>query len=172
MIMINRIILVAVSLVILTGCSGMKSVSKALGHKAVYTELFIEAEPEEIWAVITDADNYPRWNAVIVEAKGEYALGSKIRNAVAEPGKKPAKITSVVEVYDPPYHLNQFGGYMGIITFDHHYELERVDGGTKVKQWEDYTGIYVHFWDASWVEPAYQGVNEALRLEVLRRREE
>ena len=31
----------------------------------------------------------------------------------------------------PPYHLNQFGGYTGIITFDHHYILEKVDGGNK-----------------------------------------
>ena len=66
--------------------------------------------------------------------------------------------------------MNQFGGYTGIITFDHHYILEKVDGGTKVIQREEYTGVYMNFWDASWVEPAYGRVNEALRDEVIKRK--
>ena len=73
-------------------------------------------------------------------------------------------------IYELPFHLNQCGGYKGIITFDHHYILEKVEGGTKFIQREDYTGLYVHFWDASWVEPAYSRVNLALRDEVMKRR--
>ena len=43
---------------ILTGCSSMNNFSKSLGHHEVYTETVIAAEPEEVWAVITDAPNY------------------------------------------------------------------------------------------------------------------
>ena len=157
------------SLVLLTGCGSMKSVSKSLGHTEVYTEIFIEAEPEEVWAVLTDAESYSTWNPVIIKAEGSYAPGAKIVNHLVEKDKKAVKIKSRVEVFDPPYHLNQFGGYMGVITFDHHYILEKVEGGTKVIQREDYTGFYVHFWDSTWVTPAYQRVNEGLRAEVLRR---
>ena len=53
-----------------------------------------------------------------------------------------------------------------VITFDHHYILEKVEEGTKVIQKEEYTGFYVNFWDSSWVEPAYNQVNEALKKEV------
>ena len=165
-----RSFVILLGVTLLTGCSGMKSVSKALGHKDVYTELFIEAEPEEIWAVITDAEGYAGWNNVIVQAKGEYAQDAKIMNWVAEPGKKPAKISSKVEIYDEPYHLNQFGGYLGVITFDHHYILEKVEGGTKVIQRENYTGFYTHFWDHTWLNEGYATVNRNLRDEVLRRR--
>ena len=84
--------------------------------------------------------------------------------------KKPTKIKSKVVKFEPPFHLNQFGGYRGIITFDHHYILEKVEEGTKVIQKEEYTGFYVNFWDSSWVEPAYNQVNEALKKEVLRRK--
>jgi hypothetical protein len=167
-----RVIGVIVVVMILTRFIHMRSISKALGHVEVHTELFIEAEPEEIWSVITDAKNYERWNPVIIKAIGEYKHGAKIRNTLAEPGKKPVEVTSRVEIYEEPYHLNQFGGYVGIITFDHHYELEKVQGGTKVKQWEVYTGFYVHFWDSSWVEASYQHVNAALREEVFRRRKQ
>ena len=46
-------------------------------------------------------------------------------------GQEPVEIKSRVELFDPPRHLNQFGGYVGVITFDHHYILEPVDGGTR-----------------------------------------
>jgi len=154
----------------LGGCSAMKSISKAFGHKDVYTEIFIEAAPEEVWAVITDAQSYRDWNSVIVEARGNYELGAKIENLVREKDGSEAWIKSKVEIYDRPRHLNQFGGYLGVITFDHHYILEPVDGGTKVIQREDYTGLYVHFWDHEWLTPGYGKVNKGLREEVLRRK--
>lgn len=152
----------------LTGCSSMNNISKSLGHHEVYTETIIAAEPEEVWAVITDASNYKNWNPVITNAEGTYAKGATIINTVVEDGKKPTTIKSKVVKFDPPYHLNQFGGYRGIITFDHHYILEKIDAGTKVIQKEEYTGFYVNFWDSAWVEPAYRRVNEALKQEVTR----
>ena len=152
--------------IIFTGCSSMNNFSKSLGHHEVYTETIIPAEPEEVWAVITDAPNYKNWNPVIINAVGAYAEGATIINTVVEDGKKPTEIKSKVVKFEPPFHLNQFGGYKGIITFDHHYILEKVDAGTKVIQKEEYTGFYVNFWDSAWVEPAYRRVNEALKQEV------
>ena len=150
----------------LMGCTSMNNFSKSLGHHEVYTETIIAAEPEEVWAVITDASNYKNWNPVITNAVGTYAEGATIINTVVEDGKKPTEIKSKVVKFEPPYQLNQFGGYRGIITFDHHYILEKVDAGTKVIQKEEYTGFYVNFWDSAWVEPAYSRVNEALKQEV------
>ena len=95
---------------VLSGCAAMKSVSKSLGHTEVFTEIMIEATPEEVWAVITDAESYGDWNPVIIEAEGSYALGATIRNMVVEDGKDPVAIKSRVELFDAPRHLNQFGG--------------------------------------------------------------
>ena len=163
-------ILLGAAMLVLSGCGAMKSVSRSLGHKAVFTEIFIEATPDEVWAVITDAPSYGDWNSVIIEAKGSYGTGAKIENLVVENDGSQAWITSKVELFDPPHHLNQFGGYLGVITFDHHYILEAVEGGTKVIQREDYTGLYVHFWDAEWLQDGYSLVNRGLRDEVLRRK--
>ena len=154
----------------LVGCSSMNNFSKSLGHHEVYTETIIAAEPEEVWAVITDAPNYKNWNPVIINVEGTYREDATITNTVVEEGKKPTNIKSKVIKFEPPFHLNQFGGYRGIITFDHHYILEKVEEGTKVIQKEEYTGFYVNFWDSSWVEPAYKKVNEGLKQEVLRRK--
>ena len=49
--------------------------------------------------------------------------------------------------------------------------VQSVDGGTRVTQHEEYRGIGVWFWDESWVEPAYAGVNEALGKRVIHAKE-
>jgi len=56
---------------------------------------------------------------------------------------------------------------MGIITFDHHSIVEKVDAGNEVIQKEKHTGFYVNFWDSACVEPAHRRVNNALHKEVL-----
>ena len=132
--------------------------------------MMIEAAPEDLWSVSTDAQSCRHWNPFIINAVGAYEEGENITNSVVEAEEKEVTITSKIVTIDPPHNLNQFGGYTGIIAFDHHYELEKVKGGTKLVQREEYTGLCVHFWDASWVEPAYQRVNEVLRTGVLRRK--
>jgi hypothetical protein len=62
--------------------------------------------------------------------------------------------------------LNQAGGIPGFLTQDHTYLLEPVDGGTRLTQHEEFRGIYLLFWDTSWIEPAYQKSNENLRGKV------
>lgn len=53
-----------------------------------------------------------------------------------------------------------------MLTFDHTWRLEVVDGGTRVTQSEEYRGIGVLFWDPAWVEEAYEQANFNLRDRV------
>ena len=39
----------------------------------------IEAEPAIVWALLTHAADYPRWNSTIVSIEGEIAFGEKIK---------------------------------------------------------------------------------------------
>lgn len=66
----------------------------------------------------------------------------------------------------PDSELNQVGGIPGVLTFDHTWRLEVVDGGTRVTQSEEYRGIGVLFWDPAWVEEAYEQANFNLRDRV------
>lgn len=140
--------------------------------KTVHTELFIPAQPEEVWAVLADGAKYEEWNPVLVPVAGELREGEAVRYRMTEPNGKESMIDSKVVRMVPNEKLNQFGGVPGIITFDHTYLLEVVAGGTRVTQHEEYRGVYVPFWDASWVEGAYAKVNEALRDRVLEQRGE
>ena len=137
-----------------------------LGHKSVHAELVIEAPPEKIWAVLTDAPSYAEWNPVFVEVNGEYGEGKTMTYQMKDPKGAVTEVKAEIIKFAPNEELNQFGGMRGILTFDHHWILEPVEGGTKVIQHEDYRGIGVWFWDPSWFQTAYGEAIVALRDRV------
>ncbi|MEM7584327.1 MAG: SRPBCC domain-containing protein [Acidobacteriota bacterium] len=147
--------------------TGIIMATALLGHKIIHTEIVIPAMPENVWPVLTDAPGYSSWNPVMVEVEGEYREGAKLTYRVRETSGKESTMTSKVIRLVERRELRQFGGIRGILTFEHRWILEPVDGGTRVTQHEEYRGVGVWFWDASWVEPAYSRANEALREKVL-----
>jgi hypothetical protein len=137
-----------------------------LSCKAVHTEITIPAEPEIIWSVLTDASGYKAWNPVLVPIEGDLREGEKLKYQMTQPDGKQSEVMARVKKMVELKELNQSGGIPGILTFDHKWLLDPVDEGTRVTQHEEYRGIWVWFWDAGWVEPAYRKANEALRDRV------
>lgn len=139
-----------------------------LGCGKVHTEIVIPAPPDVVWSVLTNPQGYKDWNPVLIPLKGEFRQGEKLTYRMIQPdGKKSEVKAKVIELLDKK-KLNQFGGIRGILTFNHTWLLDPVDGGTRVTQHEEYRGIGVWFWDYSWVETAYSQANEALKNRVLR----
>lgn len=139
---------------------------------SVHTEIVIPSPPSQVWAVLTDASGYKSWNPVFVEAHGVYREGALVTYLLRQPDGQEYRIEVDVANVSDGVELNQCGGPWGILTFDHRWILEPVDGGTKVTQREEYAGIGVWFWDRDWVEPAYARANVALSQEVRRRSSE
>ena len=137
-------------------------------NRSVHTEITIPARPDEVWAVLMDAPAYKEWNPVQIEVKGSYAVGQTMELHIRENEEKSYWIDSEIKELVPNEKLNQGGGMPWILTFDHTYLLEPVDGGTKVVQKEDYHGLWLPFWNSDWIEPAYSKANEALRDRVLK----
>lgn len=142
-----------------------------VGCKGVDAQLTIPAPPEEIWAVLMDGERYGEWNPVLVEVEGEFRQGADLTYQMMTESGEPAEVGAHVVLLDPERELNQAGGYWGILTFDHHWILEPVEGGTRVTQHEDYEGIGVLFFDPGWFEAAYGRGNHALADQVVARRE-
>ncbi len=144
---------------VLLACAGCKSVD---------AQLTIPASPEKIWSVLMDGESYGEWNPVLVEVvEGEFRQGERIKYQMMTESGEAAEVEARVVKLEPDRELNQTGGYWGILTFDHHWILEPVEGGTRVTQHEDYEGIGVLFFDPSWFESAYDRGNHALRERVL-----
>ena len=137
-------------------------IASLLSRKSVHTERLIAAPPEAIWALLVDGASYPDWNPVLVEAAGEHRVGETITYQLREPSGRQYELKAKVRKVEPNRELNQVGGVPLVLTFDHQYLLEPADGGTRIVQHEVYRGLGVWFWDESWVEPAYAGVNDAL----------
>ena len=137
------------------------------GCATVHTEIVIPASPNAVWSVLADAEGYKEWNPVLVPLEGQLRQGETLKYQMTDAsGKKSEVEAKVIEIIETE-KLNQFGGMRGILTFDHTWTLEPVEGGTKVSQHEEYRGIGVWFWDYSWVEPAYSRANEALKKRTL-----
>ena len=137
-----------------------------LTTKTFRVEIFIPAPPETVWAVLMETENYPDWNPTFVKVEGSYELGAKLQNTVKSPDGSLLKMTATVRALTPNRELRQTGGIPGIITFDHRWLLEPVEGGTKVTQHELDRGGFLWFWNSDWIEPAYSSTNEALARRI------
>ena len=132
-----------------------------------HAEIMIPAEPETIWSVLIDAPGYKEWNPLLTPITGSLQEGQKITYQMTQPDGKQSELTSKIKKMIAYEELNQCGGIPGILTFNHKYLLEPVEGGTKVTQHEVDRGIGLLFWDYSWVQPTYEKVNQALKDRVL-----
>ena len=138
-----------------------------LGCASVNTEVLIDAEPETVWSVLIETETYGEWNPVMVSASASHEEGQTVTYEVHIEDEKPAEITSKVETLSENRLLRQSGGIWGILTFDHQYKLEPIEGRTKVIQREDYAGIGLLFWDHKKMQKVYESSNQELKQRVL-----
>ncbi len=71
-------------LLIMTTTSAMGQNGKAATTKKTFSrettvDIDIQADPTIIWALLTNAADYPRWNSTITSMEGTIELGQKIR---------------------------------------------------------------------------------------------
>ena len=160
----NRILLSIIVPVLLIGAAAIFS------NKTYRVERTISATPEAVWAVLMDTAAYGEWNPVFVKVEGSYAADGTVLNTFKDPSGKLFDVTNKVEALEPNRLLRQKGGFTGMLTFDHQWILEPVEDGTKVTQYEIDRGLYVWFWDDSWIIPKYSEVLQALDKEVMSRK--
>ena len=137
------------------------------GRKTFHAEIIIPASPEAVWSVLVSEQGYHHWNPLLVPKQGEITEGGKIVYQMTQPNGKQSDFTSTITQVVPGRLIKQRAGYPLILTADHEYRLEPVEGGTRVIQHEVDNGLAMLFWDSSWVEPTYEKVNEALKTRVL-----
>jgi hypothetical protein len=99
----------------------------------------IQAGPDAIWAILTDATSYPAWDSGIERVEGRIAPGEKLTVvSKANPGRTfPVKVTEFV----PGQRMTWAGGmplglFRGVRTFN----LSPAGGATRFAMREEYTG--------------------------------
>ena len=154
---------------LLSGALVILIAAAVFSHKTYKVERIINAPPEAVWDVLMDTSSYGDWNPVFIKVVGSYQQGGSVQNTFQAPTGEIFDVTNRVTELVPQKLLRQKGGMTGIITFDHQWQLQPVEGGTRVTQYEVDRGIYVWFWDDSWIIPSYTKTLDALAQQVAAR---
>src|SRR5262245_18603322 len=90
--------------------------------KSFVATTIIRARPETIWAILTDAAGYPRWNSTVERIDGHIAAGATLTvYAKATPGRAfPLKVTE----FEAARHMTWRGGMpLGLFNGTRRYTL-------------------------------------------------
>ena len=110
--------------------------------KSFSVSIRISARPEEIWAILTDAADYPSWNPTVEKVEGRIAPGQRVTvHAKISPGRAfPLSVTEFV----PAKRMVWTGGLpFGLFTGERTFELTPSEGGVEFSMRESITGSVV-----------------------------
>ena len=99
----------------------------------------VNARPETLWALLTNAADYPQWNSSVDRIEGRIAAGETIKVHVpVNPGRSfPVKVTAL----EAPRRMVWTGGMpLGLFKGERTFTLTARDGGTEFHMREEYTG--------------------------------
>ncbi len=109
------------------------------------TDIEITASPEEVWAVLTDFANYPRWNPFIRHVDGAAEEGRSLEVCIHPPGERRASFRPRVLVADAPRELRWRAHLLrmpGMFEGEHRFLLEPLPNGrVRFEQSERFSGL-------------------------------
>jgi hypothetical protein len=104
------------------------------------SSITIQAAPEAVWRILTDAAGYPSWNSTVTRVDGQIALGEKVTvHAKVAPGRAfPVNVVA----FDAPRRMVWRGGMpLGLFKGERVFELRPGAGsGVEFSMREDYSG--------------------------------
>jgi len=111
--------------------------------KEISTHIDIDAAPSDVWAVLTDLEGWSEWNPFIPKASGIVAVGERLQAELVPPGRKATTFKPTVTEANPNVTFEWLGrvGMPGVFDGRHRFDLEPIDGGTRFRQSERFTGV-------------------------------
>lgn len=127
-------------------------------------EVRIKASPERVWQVITDFEEFPKWNPMTPAMKGELREGASLKGKL---GLGPARVPffPVLLTVEPNVELRWRGGVPGAFVADHRFIIEQIDEETTLlRHYESFTGAFKPFGPLQGVpDKVHAGFNSALK---------
>ena len=109
--------------------------------KAFAVKISIRATPERIWALLTDAAGYTRWNHTVEKVDGTIALGERVTvHPKINPGRAfPVKVVEL----EPSRRMVWTGGMpLGLFKGERVFTLTPgANGEVEFSMREEYTGL-------------------------------
>ena len=104
----NNLLTISTILLIMTSTTAFAQNGKAITVKKTFSRETtiskdIKAEPAIIWALLTNASDYPRWNTTVTSIEGTIAAGETIKLKSTLDAKRTFKLK--VKEFDPQKKL-------------------------------------------------------------------
>ena len=140
--------------------------------KHVETRITVDASPEQVYAILTDFESYPRWcRQLQLKLGGDERDGVRVGKRVwLRVNPSPVPIPCRLEVTDRGRELRWVGGPVGLLYGSHYFELRPVAGEpdkTEVVHAETFSGLLVPLlWPVmkGQLHRLYEGMNEGLAV--------
>jgi len=142
--------------------------SALLTKNEVTAEIILDAQPNQVWQILTDGENFSKWNPFVTNMQGVIQKGEKIVITMEpKPGKKMVFKPKVLEAV-PNEELRWIGrvGVPGIFDGEHYFILEPYDGKTRLVHGEQFSGIALWFMDTNQFSKNFKAMNIALSQRV------
>ena len=141
--------------------------------KELYTEIEIEASPQQVWQVLTDLKSFSQWNPFIRSAKGKLEVGSQLEVLIQPPGASQMMFRPRVLIVETNREFRWLGSLLvpGIMDGEHIFIIDRIaENKVRFRHSEQFKGLLVPFLWKSLDTNTRQGFNEmnvALKNQLL-----
>ena len=112
--------------------------------KGLYTEIEINASPEDVWAVLTDFSKFPEWNPFMRRASGEVKQGERIEVYLQPPDGTGMAFKPTLTRVEANRELRWLGHTLvsGVFDGEHIFIIEPLeDDRVRFVQREKFTGM-------------------------------
>jgi hypothetical protein len=101
------------------------------GKAELYSEILIDATPDQIWHVLTAFPEYPAWNPFIRSIRGDLLAGGRIAAELHPPDSAGMTIRPVLLKVDPARELRWRGQFFfrGLFDGEHVFEIHPAGTG-------------------------------------------
>jgi len=141
----------------------------------IRTEIEIAASAEEVWAILLDFPQHPRWNPFVRQIEGQAKVGERLTVTVKPANGNGMTFRPVVRVVEPRRELRWLGRFLlpGLFDGEHYFRLEPM-GKDRVRlvHGEIFSGILVGFAKSGLeggTKAGFAAMNEALRARAEQR---
>lgn len=141
--------------------------------KRVDSEIEIPASPEQVWSVLADIRNWPRWNRVMPRLEGELAEGRVVELELAVPGRRTSRrkprLVRVADNRELRWRDQVLARQ--VFASEHWFTLEPTPGGCRVRHGEQIGGWLAVFMGRKTLEQTAR-VLDLMNRDLKRRVEE
>ncbi len=144
--------------------------------KEICTKIQINASPSVVWNIITDFENYGKWNSFIKQISGVITKGSKIQVFIKPPNSNGMKFKPKILEYEPEKGIRWVGKLWIPKLFDgeHSLTIKKIEENKVLFiQKERFNGLLVPLFTnlLKDTELGFQMMNQNLKQEAEKRME-